>query len=319
MSQISVIVPVFNRPVQLRESVESALSQTLPPAEVIIVDDGSDDDTPAAAEDLASKNPGVVRVIRTANGGPGRAREAGRLAARGEFLQYLDSDDVLYPRKLELQMECLARHPMAAACYGPVRYRYASGVLADDPIKLTGQSIAEMFPSFLGSRWWSTHAPLWRRTITDPAGPWLGLRIHEDWEYDCRIAAAGGTLCRVSDDVAEVREASGPRDHRFNRNQLPDRAKALGIIWKHACQAGLSPEIPEARRFSALAFFLSRDCAFAGLSPEASHLLEVAFQSGTAGENRRWPRLLYARLAALLGFRIAGHACIGFETVFRRG
>lgn len=319
MSRISVIIPVFNRPVQLGEAIQSALAQTLPPDEVIVVDDGSDDETPASAARYAREHPGVVRVIRIPNGGPGRAREAGRLAARGEFLQYLDSDDVLYPRKLEIQMECLGRHPQAAACYGPVRYRYASGILADDPIKLTGREITSMFPSFLANRWWSTHAPLWRRAITDRLGPWSALRIHEDWEYDCRIAAAGGTLCWVREDVAEVREASAPRNNRFNKRHLADRARALELIWAHAGQAGLAPGIPEVSRFSALAFFLGRDCAFVGLAPEASRLLNVAVQSGTAEENRRWARSLFTRMAGAFGFRIAGFASVGFEQMFRRG
>src|SRR4051812_13992958 len=92
---VSTIIPVFNRPAMLREAVTSVLSQTYRPIEVIIVDDGStDDDTPRAIAELAERHPDV-RGIRRTNGGPGLAREAGRGESRGDFIQYLDSDDLL--------------------------------------------------------------------------------------------------------------------------------------------------------------------------------------------------------------------------------
>ena len=100
---VSTIIPVHNRPALLRESVASVLSQTYRPIEIIIVDDGSTDETGCEAEALAERH-SEVRTIHRENGGPGVARETGRLAARGEFIQYLDSDDLLLPTKFELQV-----------------------------------------------------------------------------------------------------------------------------------------------------------------------------------------------------------------------
>ncbi len=107
---VSIIVPVFNRPALLAEAVGSALAQTYRPIEILIVDDGSTDETPATAAQLASEHPAEIRVLRQVNAGPGSARERGRQTARGEFLQYLDSDDLLLPRKLELQVAALRAH-----------------------------------------------------------------------------------------------------------------------------------------------------------------------------------------------------------------
>ena len=96
---VSTIIPVHNRPSLLREAVASVLAQTYRPIEIIIVDDGSTDETGREAEALAECH-SEVRAIHRENGGPGAARETGRLAARGEFIQYLDSDDLLLPEQI---------------------------------------------------------------------------------------------------------------------------------------------------------------------------------------------------------------------------
>src|ERR1044071_1274968 len=98
---VSTIIPVYNRAGMLREAVESVLAQAYRPIEIIVVNDGSTDDTRCVAEALAATNLNEIRVIHQGNVGPGLAREAGRQAARGEFIQYLDSDDLLLPRKFE--------------------------------------------------------------------------------------------------------------------------------------------------------------------------------------------------------------------------
>src|SRR5262245_34526643 len=105
---VSTIIPVYNRPDLLVDAVHSVLAQTYRPIEVIIVDDGSTDSTPQIARDLADRHPQVIRWIRQTNGGPGRARQTGLETARGEYVQYLDSDDLLLPRKFELQVAALA-------------------------------------------------------------------------------------------------------------------------------------------------------------------------------------------------------------------
>src|SRR5438094_204673 len=98
---VTTIIPVHNRPLMLREAVASVVAQAYRPIEIIIVDDGSTDDTARVADELAND---FTRVIHQANAGPGAAREAGRLVARGEFIQHLDSDDLLLQRKFELQV-----------------------------------------------------------------------------------------------------------------------------------------------------------------------------------------------------------------------
>jgi glycosyltransferase involved in cell wall biosynthesis len=104
---VSVVIPAFDAGRFIAEAVSAALTQTRPPLEVIVVDDGSRDDTAARA-----RAAGAV-VFSQANAGPGAARNAGIRAARGEWIALLDADDVWHPRKLELQWEAHERAPQA--------------------------------------------------------------------------------------------------------------------------------------------------------------------------------------------------------------
>jgi glycosyltransferase involved in cell wall biosynthesis len=97
---VSVIVPACNYARYLSEAIDSALAQTYEPLEVIVVDDGSTDETAGVLAEYANR----IRVIRQRNQGVSAARNSGISAARGEYIAFLDADDSWHPRKLELQM-----------------------------------------------------------------------------------------------------------------------------------------------------------------------------------------------------------------------
>ncbi len=190
---------------QLVEAVESVLAQDYRPVEVIIVDDGSTDGVSGrVADELASRPPrGGLRPPQP-NGGPGRARETGRLAARGEFIQYLDSDDLLLPDKFRLQVAGLRAQPECGVSYGWTRYRAPMEDSTRRAGKARGTETGTLFPSFLRERWWDTPTPLLPPYVCDAAGPWSEQWLEEDWEYDCRVAALGMTLHHHPAFVAEV-------------------------------------------------------------------------------------------------------------------
>ena len=104
MSRVSVVVPTYNRAELLKEALESIRSQTLPPLEVVVVDDGSTDHTAHICAALGQS----IRYIRQDNGGPAAARNTGIRDARGEWIAFCDSDDVWVADKLAVQMEALA-------------------------------------------------------------------------------------------------------------------------------------------------------------------------------------------------------------------
>lgn len=110
---ISVVIPTYNRAAVLPRAVESVCRQTLPPKEIIVVDDGSTDET---AKLIAEKFPHVV-FIRQKHQGVSGARNRGIRAATGEWIAFLDSDDEWLPRKLETQVRALRAHPDYRICY----------------------------------------------------------------------------------------------------------------------------------------------------------------------------------------------------------
>jgi glycosyltransferase involved in cell wall biosynthesis len=307
---VSTIIPVYNRPALLGEAVESVLNQTYRPLEIIIVDDGSTDDTGAVAEELKEKNPCISAVIHMINGGPGAAREAGRRVIKGEFIQYLDSDDILLPRKFELQVAGLRAHPECGVAYGKTRF-YVPGIY--DSVgawKRTGELIPTMFPAFLQSRWWGTSTPLYRRSIVDEAGAWTTLQNEEDWEYDCRIASQGVRLYYCDAFVSEQRGHSGEQISRYgwsDPNKLKDRAEAHALILSHALKAGISIESPEMIHFARELFLLSRQCGEAGLSRESEKLFFLARRSSEKRRAKGWDFRFYRIIAAALGWKAAGN------------
>jgi len=100
MAPISVIIPTYNHCRFLVSAIDSALSQTLKPSEVIVVDDGSTDET----SNLLNAYEGKIRVVRQKNQGVAAARNRGAEIATGEYLAFLDADDLWLPRKLEMQL-----------------------------------------------------------------------------------------------------------------------------------------------------------------------------------------------------------------------
>ena len=310
---VSTIIPVHNRAALLREAVASVLAQTYRPIEVIIVDDGSTDQTVDACDLLAAEHPREVRVIHQANTGPGLAREAGRRIARGEFLQYLDSDDRLLPDKFALQVAGLSAHPECGVAYGKTRYLSADTAGGQAAWKRTGEKIEFMFPSLLQSRWWGTSTPLYRTSLLNTVGAWTALSNEEDWEYDCRVAATGVALYYVPEFISEERDHGGDRLSRggtITASKLKHRAMAHQLIFQHAQRAGLDESAPEMQHFARELFLLSRQCGAAGLSAESRKLFALARQASGEGRARGWDFRLYKMLAGIVGWSTLGRwAC----------
>ncbi len=110
---VSIIVPVFNCATYIGEAVESALAQDHPNKEVIVVNDGSTDGTMNALAKFGD----AIRVIDQINGGPPRARNAGLAAARGDYIAFLDADDVWLQGKLSAQVAHLEANSDVGTCY----------------------------------------------------------------------------------------------------------------------------------------------------------------------------------------------------------
>jgi glycosyltransferase involved in cell wall biosynthesis len=117
--RVSVVIPVYNGERYLAATIESVLAQTRPPDEVIVVDDGSTDGSAQIAERYATRG---VRCHSQANAGGGAARNRGIALSRGDFIAFLDADDLWEPVKLQLQLDAFAAEPSLDLVFGRVSH-----------------------------------------------------------------------------------------------------------------------------------------------------------------------------------------------------
>lgn len=307
---VSTIIPVYNRPEMLREAVASVLAQTHRPIEVIVVDDGSTDSTPRVGEQLAQTHPNEVRFLRKGNSGPGPTREMGRLVASGEFIQYLDSDDLLRSTKFERQVQALRAHPECGAAYGWICVHPVGRPPLSSPFKGSGNVHTYLFPRLLADRWWNTNCPLLRRSVCDEVGPWSDLKWSQDWEYDGRVGALGTKLVHCPEWVTDERHHTNIRQtssaNWLEPIRLRERLRFLKLIFAHAERAGVSDDTPERVHFTRWVFATARNCAAAGLIADAKSCIDLAERA--AGRNRQARRGLrpFAWLSTVVGWRCAG-------------
>jgi glycosyltransferase involved in cell wall biosynthesis len=161
---VSVVIPAFNCAEWLGSAVQSCLDQTLTPMEVMVVDDGSTDATPAICASFGDQ----IRVVRVENGGVSRARNIGAGIARGEWLVYLDADDVLLPHALEALLKCALRE-RAGMAYGMVIERLEPRKLA----RLNGFDFAAGDPPRAAS------ATLRRGAVATPGSAIVRSDLHQ--------------------------------------------------------------------------------------------------------------------------------------------
>src|SRR5690606_30552126 len=187
LSGVSVVIPTYNRRRLLARAVDSVLAQTVPVDEIIVVDDGSNDGT---SEMLAERYGERVIHVYQANAGVSAARNRGLAMARGGFIALLDSDALWLPRKDELQLEWLARHPGygLVPCAGD-RGEGDGGTLATlrrrDAIPEDGWILKHLIhePSLVPA------SMMIRREVYERLGGFdESLRTAEDLEYHLRIA-----------------------------------------------------------------------------------------------------------------------------------
>ena len=176
-SSVSVIIPAYNAGHRVTRTIKSVLEQTLPVREVIVVDDGSSDDTKA----VVSRFGGIVRVLSKPNGGPASARNLGAREAQGDWLAMLDADDWWFPRKNELQLAHADHDDIGLShCRLDHRVEKPPDVLA--------------FDDLWERNWIGNSSALIRRAAFEQLGGFVEERrliSVEDYNLWLRVAAAG--------------------------------------------------------------------------------------------------------------------------------
>lgn len=313
---VSTVIPVYNRGAMLREAVASVLAQTWRPIEVIIVDDGSIDDTPRVAAELSAHLPDTITVLHQGNTGPGPARQAGLELSRGEFIQFLDSDDLLLPDKFDLQVTGLRGDPEAGISYGKT-YVQIDGRRLPDPAQQSGEKHRRIFPGLLAGRFWQTSTPLYRRSALEKIGAWSARRQLEDWEFDGRAGAAGIELHYCDSYLAEYRNHA---EHRLchlwmaDPEAMRDRIAAYMDVLGHAQRAGVPRGAPEMQHFVRSLFWMARNAGSYGLPREARRLFELARAHAL---NPGWDYRLFGVASAVLGWKCASRLALAINSLAR--
>ena len=189
---VSILIPAHNASEWIEQTIQSAVTQTWKSKEIIVVDDGSSDDTLAIARRFESHQ---VKVVSQLNRGASAARNTAYSLCRGDYIQWLDADDLLAPDKIAIQVKALrdtgSTRTLLSSAWGAFYYRkhkakFCPTRLWDDLepadwIRIKLQEGVFMQPGvFLVSR-----------DLTDAAGPWdVRLWKDNDGEYFCRVVAA---------------------------------------------------------------------------------------------------------------------------------
>ena len=222
---VSVIVPVFERRRELFEALRSIVAQTYEDLEIIVVDDGSRTSLEDVVWDATRDSGRRVRFVRQENRGPGAARSRALQEAAGTLFQYLDSDDLLAPRKLERQVDALEEDRSAVMCYCGVETQ-VDGVTKGERL-LSMTSGEDLLAMALQWRRWHTIGCLWRYPpALRSSAPtlWSSARRGEDLVHDVRVGVAARRVVHVPEILAKARAwiADGTR-------QVDPRSSATAV------------------------------------------------------------------------------------------
>ena len=205
---VSILIPAYNAQDWIGDTIRSALAQTWRRKEIIIVDDGSSDETLAVARRFKSP---TVKVVSKQNEGAAAARNMAFSLSQGDFIQWLDADDLLSPNKVECQMR-VAEHASRRILFssGWVRFYYRTRRAAIVPTPLWHDlSPAEWLTRKMAlNHHMQTSTWLVSRELTEAAGPWdTRLISDDDGEYFCRVLLASDRVQFVPDAMTYYRMA----------------------------------------------------------------------------------------------------------------
>jgi len=184
-SLVSVVTPCYNQAHFLRDAIESILAQTYPRIELVVVDDGSLDNTAAVVANYP-----LARCLRQGNRGVAEARNVGFGATNGEYVLFVDADDRLAPNAVQAHLRCFAEHPKAGFVVGAIEHITGDGSYRGTPHSPVLES--EQYEHLLrANHIANTIAVMFRRSVFETLGGFTGyFSPAEDYEFLLRAARA---------------------------------------------------------------------------------------------------------------------------------
>ncbi|AHM58412.1 glycosyl transferase family protein [Flammeovirgaceae bacterium 311] len=225
--KVSVVIPAYNRGDIISETLDSVLAQSLVEWECIVVDDGSTDTTEAVLQTYVEKDARFKYIHRPADRqkGGNTCRNIGLELARGEYVQFLDSDDLIAPNKFEEQVKVLSRSDLRAVAtckWG--RFRTLKDHLASKPYEPTyinTDGPLELLDVFgKHSIWFPPHVYLARKSLIEEAGYWNEeLKMNQDGEFFSRVLLAASEIIFVPETEVYYRRHTGGNTSSWNKEE----------------------------------------------------------------------------------------------------
>ena len=246
-TRVSAIIPVYNRAESLPAAVESLVATRYADLEIVIVDDGSEDESATLARDLAIRHPSLVRVAGHPDGrnhGPGASRNLGVRLSTGEYVCFLDSDDRVLPHRFEVAVQVLDADETIDAVCEPCAVEDASGELV---VRDSGRSPGMTRILGPGVRWNTNSIVVRKRNFLRLGGFSESLRTCEDLVLWMKLALAANlaegssrpvALYRLHGRNSEIVLENSWRAHlevlRWSRGRRLDSAKMAALrdaVW----------------------------------------------------------------------------------------
>ena len=309
MSLVSVIIPNHNSLAFIPETLESVFNQTYKSIELIIVDDGSTD---GSYEYLAQQNEPSLKVVKNPSKGACAARNYGLRLAKGAFVQFLDADDILDTKKIEIQVRAINENiDSIAVC--STRHFYDSinnGKITDTGFLHTTDDTASFLLKLYGAdglthNMVQTSAWLTPKALLDKAGPWdETLTKDQDGEYFCRVVATANKVIYTPEVLNYYRKHLGGQNiaNQRQRMHVESQLKALEAKANHLKKLADSQAYKNA-------FALQYKLLAIDAYPQFKDVYKIAIQqSKTLGGSKHLPVLggrIIESIKQVFGWRMA--------------
>jgi glycosyltransferase involved in cell wall biosynthesis len=302
---VSILIPAYNSENWIAYTLQSAVGQTWPRKEIIVVDDGSKDRTAEVARRFASKE---VKVVSKENEGAAATRNHALRLSQGDYIQWLDADDLLGPDKIERQLAALQGHEgerlLLSSSWGyfnyrPCRARFVPTSLWQDlsPVEWLIQKMGENL--HMQTATWLTS-----RELAEAAGPWdTRLLSDDDGEYFCRVLLASKGTCFVPE--AKLFYRITPTSRLSHIGTSDKKKDAMVISMKLHIQYLRSLEESERVRNACLTYMRTW---YKNFYPERPDLMtELQTIADELGGRLEEPKLVwkYAWIRPIFGFQVA--------------
>ena len=217
---VSIIIPAFNAEKWISTCIKSAVSQTWARKEIIVVDDGSSDETLTIAKSYSSSE---IKVVSQKNRGASAARNHGLSLAQGDYIQWLDADDLLASDKISSQMEGTEQGDISrillSGSWGKFFYRLDRSRFEPNSLWQDQTPVEWLYRKIDGNLWMAIESWLVSRALTNLAGPWNeDLSLDDDGEYFSRIVSCSDKIKFVPESRCFIRRSSIGISHDMTLN-----------------------------------------------------------------------------------------------------